>query len=119
MMLTSQLARNMLNKLKRLFGNKSKEKDTESFTNISHIGFSNCQPQVAKDVVIKDVVERLDKLNQGDRIKAVIRNRNSKLGLPDSYVLLISEEEGFLTYDYSELNYNWEIIDFEIINKKE
>ncbi len=137
-MLTSQLIKNMFNKLKKIFKPKPKkdmlycgrcdhEWDSGIFTNIYQsiegcrtlvLNCPKCHPQVTKDIAIKDVDERLDKLSQGERIKAVIRHRNANLGLPDSYVLLTNEEDGFLTYDYSELNHQWEIIDFEVIDGK-
>ncbi len=98
----------MLNKLKKLFGWKSPKKDVCYY-----------QPQIVKGIVMEDVVDKLNELNQGDRIRAVIRHINPNLGLSDSYVVLTYEEDVFLTDDSSELNYYWKIINFEIINKKE
>ena len=107
-MSTSQLTKNMLNKLKRLFGRKPPKKDVCYY-----------QPQIVKGIVMEDVVDKLNELNQGDRIRAVIRHVNPDLGLSDSYVVLTNEEDVFLTDDCSELNYNWHIINFELLNKQE
>jgi len=128
----------MLNKLKNLFKEKSPKRDLLCCGRCDHIwdtglhtkiyknreGYvelvidcPSCHPQVMEGIVAENIAERLEELNKGDKIRALIRHSNPEMGLPDSYVFLTNDERGFCFDNNSELNYNWDIINFELIKE--
>ena len=70
----------------------------------------------------KDVVKRLNKTKEGDKIRALVSHCNKeKLELEDMIVNLINDGDGwhFLDLDlnrtHEELSWNWDILDFRDI----
>ena len=70
-----------------------------------------------------DNLSKLNKVKEGQKIRALVEHCNKKLNLEDMIVNLVCESDGwhFLDIDlnrtHEELAFNWDIVDFRLINK--
>ena len=70
---------------------------------------------------MKDVIQRLNKTQEGDKIRASIRHCDGSLNEDDRIVNLMNDGDGwhFLDLDlnrtHNELSWNWDIVDFREI----
>lgn len=68
-------------------------------------------------------LDELNKVREGEKIRALIRHCNPELNEDDRIVNLICESDGwhFLDLDmnrtHNELSWNWDIVDFRKINE--